>query len=91
MPYSNWLIKLVYMNKSLEVGAFEAKAHFSELIEAAKGGTELSSPIAGFDAIHASARPGPSVAELKEAGRRCNNDTALRSTASAIGLTLIPV
>ncbi len=90
--FVNWLIKLVYMNKTMEVGAFEAKTHFSELIEAARGGTEiivtrrgeavarilsmgdrgaeLSSLIAEFDVIRAAARPGPSVAELKEAGRR---------------------
>lgn len=29
------------MNKTMEVGAFEAKTHFSELIEVARGGTEV--------------------------------------------------
>jgi prevent-host-death family protein len=29
------------MNKTIKVGAFEAKTHFSELIEAARGGTEI--------------------------------------------------
>ncbi len=80
------------MNKTMEVGAFEAKTHFSELIEAARGGTEvivtrrgepvarilsmgdqaeeISALIAEFGAIRAAARPGPSVMELKEEGRR---------------------
>jgi prevent-host-death family protein len=88
----NWLIKLVYMNEIREVGAFEAKTHFAQLIEAAKGGTEiivtrrgeavarilpmgdrgqeLSALIAEFGAIRAAARPGPSVKDLKEEGRR---------------------
>ncbi len=92
MSFSNWLIKLVYMNRIMEVGAFEAKTHFSQLIEAARGGTEiivtrrgeavarilsmgdrgkeLSSLFAECEIIRAAARPGPSIAELKEAGRR---------------------
>jgi prevent-host-death family protein len=80
------------MSAIREIGAFEAKTHFSELIEAAKGGTEVivtrrGEPIARivpievrrdevfaliaeFDTIRSSARPGPSVRELKEEGRR---------------------
>lgn len=90
--FVNWLIKLVYMNKTMVVGAFEAKTHFSELIKAARGSTEiivtrrgeavarilsmgnrpeeLSSLFAEFDVIRATAKPGPSVAELKQEGRR---------------------
>jgi len=90
--FSNWLIKLVFMNKTMEVGAFEAKTHFSELIEAARGGAEiivtrrgkamarilsmgdrseeLAALIAEFGAIRAAARPGPSVKDLKDEGRR---------------------
>jgi prevent-host-death family protein len=80
------------MNKTMEVGAFEAKTHFSELIEAARGGMEiivtrrgqavarilsmgdrgeeLSALIAEFGVIRAAARPGPSITDMKEEGRR---------------------
>lgn len=80
------------MSKTMEVGAFEAKTHFSELIEAARCGTEvvvtrrgvpvarilsmgdqaeeISTLIAEFGSIRSAARPGPSVMEMKQEGRR---------------------
>lgn len=76
----------------MEVGAFEAKTRFSELLETVHGGREVlvtrrGEPMARivpirdrkedmavlleeFARIRASARPGPSVRELREDGRK---------------------
>lgn len=80
------------MSMVMEVGAFEAKTHFSELIEAARGGKEivvtrrgqaiaricpiedgtagLASLLSEFELIRSAALAGPSVAALRDEGRR---------------------
>ncbi|HUX40329.1 MAG TPA: type II toxin-antitoxin system prevent-host-death family antitoxin [Rectinemataceae bacterium] len=80
------------MSSVMEIGAFEAKTRFSELIEMVSEGREIlvtkrGEPMARivpvadrtdsiarllreFEAVRAGARPGPSLRELKEEGRR---------------------
>ena len=80
------------MNSLMEVGAFEAKTRFSELIELVRGGREILVTKRGaamarivpvvdrkvaiarllgeFAIIRAGAKPGPSIRELKEEGRK---------------------
>ncbi|MFA6506778.1 MAG: type II toxin-antitoxin system prevent-host-death family antitoxin [Treponemataceae bacterium] len=61
------------MGKFMELGAFEAKTHFSELIEAARGGTEIIVT-----------RRGKPVARIVSVGDGCDERAGLLKEFDAI-------